>query len=85
MIAYPQVQEKVQQEIDSLVEQEGGLPELRHKTALPYTMAVTMEVMRLQAVAPLSVPHCAARDTSIQGKSDRGPYKPYFPGAETCC
>lgn len=67
MIAYPQVQEKVQQEIDSLVEQEGGLPELRHKTALPYTMAVTMEVMRLQAVAPLSVPHCAARDTSIQG------------------
>ena len=69
MISHPQVQEKIQEEIDSLVEREGCLPQLSDKPDLPYTAAVTLEVMRLQTVAPLAFPHSASRKTFIQGKA----------------
>ncbi|EFX62803.1 hypothetical protein DAPPUDRAFT_67675, partial [Daphnia pulex] len=34
---------------------------------LPYTEAVLMEVMRIASITPLAVPHCAMKDTQLQG------------------
>ena len=35
--------------------------------SLPYTEAFIAEVMRIRPIAPLTVPHCAAKDTLLQG------------------
>ncbi|XP_061108922.1 cytochrome P450 2U1-like [Conger conger] len=62
MCIYPQVQEKVQAEIDSVV----GLdrpPSLEDKASLPFTEATIMEVQRMTAVVPLAVPHMASKTT----------------------
>ena len=78
MIAYPNVQERVQQEIDLLVERRDGLlPELSDKPNLPYTVAVILEIMRLQTVGPLAVPHCASTNTHIQGRTPPPPIHYY--------
>ena len=68
MMSHPQVQDKIQEEIDSLVKREGRLPQLSDKPDLPYTAAVTLEVMRLQTVVPLAMAHSASRSTVIQGE-----------------
>ncbi|XP_072051610.1 cytochrome P450 2U1-like [Amphiura filiformis] len=65
MIRYPEVQNKIQQEIDSVVGPK-RLPQLADKPNLPYTEATILEVMRIQTVSPV-VPHSAARHTIIHG------------------
>ncbi|XP_075409744.1 cytochrome P450 2D15-like [Tenrec ecaudatus] len=66
MILHPDVQRRVQQEIDEVLGQEKR-PELGDQARMPYTTAVVHEVQRFGDIIPLNVPHMTTRDTEIQG------------------
>ncbi|XP_011674523.1 cytochrome P450 2J6 [Strongylocentrotus purpuratus] len=66
MMAHPEMQSRVQRELDHVVGRE-RLPRLDDRNDLPYTNAVLIEVQRKGAVAALGVPHVAAEDTSFRG------------------
>ncbi|KAJ7092872.1 cytochrome P450 [Mycena belliarum] len=61
MVLYPDIQEKVQREIDSVVGNE-RLPLLADREQLPYTAAVTLETLRWHSVAPIGIPHRVTED-----------------------
>ncbi|XP_070574475.1 steroid 17-alpha-hydroxylase/17,20 lyase-like [Ptychodera flava] len=65
LVNYPDVQKKVQEEIDDVVGQR--LPVLSDKGKLPYCEAVIHEVMRIRTVAPVALPHETIEDTSVGG------------------
>ncbi|XP_070574476.1 steroid 17-alpha-hydroxylase/17,20 lyase-like [Ptychodera flava] len=65
LVNYPDVQTKVQEEIDDVVGQR--LPMLSDKGRLPYCEAVIHEVMRIRTVLPVSLPHETIEDTSVGG------------------
>lgn len=60
MLEYPEVQRKVQSEIDR--ELGGSAPSVADRTKLVYTEATIMEVMRHQTVLPFGVPRRAMQD-----------------------
>ncbi|XP_072013984.1 cytochrome P450 2J4-like [Amphiura filiformis] len=64
MIAYPDIQSRVQDEIDAVVGR-NSLPRVGDK--LPFTEATIMEVQRIASIIPLGVPHAAAADTTLRG------------------
>ncbi|CAH1264340.1 CYP2U1 [Branchiostoma lanceolatum] len=66
MILHPDIQGKVQQEIDSVMgpNQE---PSMVHRSQMPYTEATLTEVLRLAPVAPLTIPHGTSNDTVFRG------------------
>ncbi|XP_075409789.1 cytochrome P450 2D17-like isoform X2 [Tenrec ecaudatus] len=66
MILHPDVQRRVQQEIDEVIGQEKR-PELGDQARMPYTTAVVHEVQRFGDIIPLNVPHMTTRDTEVQG------------------
>ncbi|KAK2884277.1 hypothetical protein Q8A67_017914 [Cirrhinus molitorella] len=66
MMKYPEIQEKVQEEIDKVV----GLscrPNMDDRSSMPYTDAVIHEVQRMGNVVPLSVPRMTNEDTILEG------------------
>ncbi|XP_019642652.1 PREDICTED: cytochrome P450 2U1-like [Branchiostoma belcheri] len=65
MIVNPKIQEKVHQEIDSVLGQ--SPPSYAQRNLLPYTAATIAEVQRIKPILPLSVPHAASRDTTLNG------------------
>ena len=66
MMKYPDIQQKIQQEIDSVVGRD-RFPKLSDAPQLPYTEAVLLEVQRIASVAPLGVIHSAANAATIKG------------------
>ncbi|XP_038044902.1 cytochrome P450 2U1-like [Patiria miniata] len=66
MLAHPEVQSKVQREIDEVVGR-NRLPRIADKPELSYTEATIMEVQRIASVGALGVPHMFSQDTSIFG------------------
>ncbi|CAJ0933284.1 unnamed protein product [Ranitomeya imitator] len=66
MCLHPNVQEKVQAEIDSVIGRDRP-PSLTDKIQMPFTEATIMEVQRMTVVVPLSVPHMASESTVFQG------------------
>ncbi|XP_040002079.1 cytochrome P450 2U1 [Xiphias gladius] len=66
MVLYPDVQDKVQEEIDEVVGRH-WVPSLIDKGSLPFTEATIMEVQRLTVVVPLGIPHMASRTTEFRG------------------
>ncbi|XP_060221884.1 cytochrome P450 2J3-like isoform X3 [Meriones unguiculatus] len=66
MALYPEVQEKVQAEIDRVIGQ-GRLPSLADRDTMPYTNAVIHEVQRMGNIIPLNVPREVAVDTTLAG------------------
>ncbi len=66
MMGYPEIQTKVQQEIDDVVGRD-RLPNLSDKDQMPYTEATIMEVQRIATIVPLGVPHRASEDTTFCG------------------
>ncbi|XP_071960585.1 steroid 17-alpha-hydroxylase/17,20 lyase-like [Antedon mediterranea] len=63
MIDYPDVQEKIKKELGDVIGERP--PQLGDRGKLPYTEAVIMETMRFGTVVPLSLPHCAIKDSTI--------------------
>ncbi|XP_068087323.1 cytochrome P450 2U1 [Hyperolius riggenbachi] len=66
MCLHPDVQEKVQDEIDAVIGHDRP-PSLTDKISMPFTEATIMEVQRMTVVVPLSVPHMASESTVFQG------------------
>uniref|UniRef100_A0A1B6FWU3 Cytochrome P450 n=1 Tax=Cuerna arida TaxID=1464854 RepID=A0A1B6FWU3_9HEMI len=66
MILYPEVQRKMQEEIDRVLGR-SRKPLLEDKVQMHYTMAVLNEVERINSVAPASVPHSCSKDTTFGG------------------
>ncbi|KAI8517679.1 cytochrome P450 2 sub U member 1 [Branchiostoma belcheri] len=64
MTLNPDIQRKVQQELDAVVGE--GLPALSHRSQLPYVNACLLEVMRIRPVAPLSAPHATTETVEVQ-------------------
>nr|ANY58182.1 putative CYP719 [synthetic construct] len=66
------VQEKLYQEIKNLT---GGRSTVKVEevSKMPYLQAVMKETMRMKPIAPMAIPHTAARETSLMGKKiDKG-------------
>ncbi|XP_014648829.1 PREDICTED: cytochrome P450 2D14-like [Ceratotherium simum simum] len=66
MILHPDVQRRVQQEIDEVIGQ-ARRPEMGDQTHMPFTMAVVHEVQRFGDIIPLGLPHMTSRDIEVQG------------------
>ncbi|XP_076333720.1 cytochrome P450 2J6-like isoform X2 [Tachypleus tridentatus] len=64
--AYPDVQKRVQTEIDSVIGRERS-PCWADHVFLPYTQAVLYEVQRWQTVNPLGILRYTREDTTVQG------------------
>ena len=66
IMMHPDVQVKVQKEIDDVVGR-NRLPQWADKSDLPYTEAVLLEIQRLRTIVPLGAPHVASADTTLAG------------------
>uniref|UniRef100_A0A7N6A8B3 Cytochrome P450, family 2, subfamily Y, polypeptide 3 n=1 Tax=Anabas testudineus TaxID=64144 RepID=A0A7N6A8B3_ANATE len=66
LIKYPDIQEKMQQEIDTVIGRE-RCPNMEDRKSLPFTEAVIHEVQRFLDLTPFSVPHYALKDISFRG------------------
>ncbi|KAK7888835.1 hypothetical protein WMY93_024395 [Mugilogobius chulae] len=65
MIVHPDIQEKVQAEIDTVVGS-SRLPSMQDRDNLHYTNAVIHEVQRMGNIIPLNVLHKTTRDTTLE-------------------
>ncbi|XP_029008901.1 cytochrome P450 2F2-like [Betta splendens] len=68
LMNYPQIQEKCQLEIDTVLDgKDEASFEDRHQ--MPYVQAVIHEIQRMGNITPLSVFHCTTQDTELMGFS----------------
>uniref|UniRef100_A0A3B1IHR3 Cytochrome P450, family 2, subfamily P, polypeptide 6 n=1 Tax=Astyanax mexicanus TaxID=7994 RepID=A0A3B1IHR3_ASTMX len=65
MIKYPEIQAKVQAEIDQVVGS-ARQPSVTDRDNLPYTNAVIHEIQRMGNILPLNVVRAATKDTQIE-------------------
>ncbi|KAM9385826.1 cytochrome P450 2J6-like [Pholidichthys leucotaenia] len=66
MAKYPEIQEKVQAEIDREIGQSRP-PSMEDRAKLPYTDAVIHEVQRMGNIVPLSLPHITNGEVQLGG------------------
>ena len=66
MAEYPEIQHKIQHELEEKVGSRGTLF-LKDRSDLPYTEAAIFEAIRLSGVVPLGLPHCATEDVNVNG------------------
>ncbi|XP_052016279.1 cytochrome P450 2D3 isoform X2 [Apodemus sylvaticus] len=66
MILHPDVQLRVQQEIDEVIGQVRR-PEMADQAHMPYTNAVIHEVQRFADIVPMNLPHKTSHDIEVQG------------------
>lgn len=66
MLLHPEIQSKVQAEIDKVIGRERP-PSMKDQANMPYTNAVVHEVQRIGDIVPLAIPHRTYRDTEVQG------------------
>ncbi|XP_062405828.1 cytochrome P450 1A1 [Sardina pilchardus] len=74
LVAYPDIQERLHQEIKETVGMERN-PHLSERSSLPLLEAFILELFRHSSFLPFTIPHCTARDTSLNG---------YFIPKNTC-
>ncbi|XP_066286927.1 cytochrome P450 2U1-like [Branchiostoma lanceolatum] len=65
MTLNPDIQNKVQEELDAVVGE--GLPTLSHRSQLPYLNACLLEAMRIRHISPLAIPHATTETVKVQG------------------
>uniref|UniRef100_A0A8C7NI23 Cytochrome P450 2K1-like n=1 Tax=Oncorhynchus mykiss TaxID=8022 RepID=A0A8C7NI23_ONCMY len=65
MVKYPLIQDRVLEEINSVIGSRQPLAEDRKN--LPYTDAVIHETQRLANILPIAIPHTTSRDITFQG------------------
>ncbi|XP_032979793.1 cytochrome P450 1A1 isoform X2 [Rhinolophus ferrumequinum] len=65
LIQYPEIQAKIQEEIDGNI----GLksPRFEDRKILPYTEAFINEIFRHASFLPFTIPHCSTADTTLNG------------------
>ncbi|KAJ1149063.1 hypothetical protein NDU88_001881 [Pleurodeles waltl] len=65
MMKYPDIQRKVQEEIERVL----GSAQARyeHRMRMPYTNAVIHEIQRFANILPMSIPHETATDVTFKG------------------
>ncbi|NXU64700.1 CP2D3 protein, partial [Horornis vulcanius] len=66
MLLHPEIQSKVQAEIDEVIGRERP-PTMKDQASMPYTNAVIHEVQRCGDIVPVGLPHMTYRDTELQG------------------
>ncbi|XP_070563126.1 cytochrome P450 1A1-like [Ptychodera flava] len=66
MMAYPDVQSRVQKELDRVVGPD-RTPCLADKRNLHFTQACIHEILRITSVAPMAIPHSTTCDTNLNG------------------
>lgn len=66
MVRNPQVQMRVQEELDSVVGRK-RMPELKDRDNLPYIEATLAEILRFSSPVPLLFPHSTTVDTHLKG------------------
>ncbi|MEQ2223552.1 Cytochrome P450 2K1 [Ilyodon furcidens] len=66
MLHYPNIQEKVQAELDRVIGQ-SRQPTMDDRPNLPYTDAVIHEVQRMGNIVPMGFPKMASKDTTLGG------------------
>nr|ARO89859.1 cytochrome P450 Cyp2c20 [Andrias davidianus] len=66
MLKYPEIQEKVQKEIDDVMGARRS-PTMEDRLHLPYTDAVLHEIQRYANLLPASLPHAALHDVQFKG------------------
>ncbi|NXP44970.1 CP2K1 protein, partial [Heliornis fulica] len=65
MIKHPEIQKKVQGEIERVIGT--NPPRTEHRTQMPYTDAVVHEIQRFANILPLSLPHETTADVIFKG------------------
>ncbi|XP_044530715.1 cytochrome P450 2J2-like [Gracilinanus agilis] len=66
MASYPEIQGKIQDEIDRVIGQ-SRLPTMADKENMPYTNAAIHDVQRMGNILPFNVPRMARVDTTVAG------------------
>jgi cytochrome P450 len=66
MLMHPDVQRKVQQEIDDVIGRD-RLPSMDDRSRMPYTEATIQEAMRVGAAIPINAPHSCLEDATFGG------------------
>ncbi|XP_049444369.1 cytochrome P450 2J4-like [Epinephelus fuscoguttatus] len=66
MAKYPEIQAKVQAEIDEVIGQSRE-PTMEDRQHLPYTDAVIHEIQRMSNIVPLSFPHFTNKEMQLDG------------------
>ncbi|XP_035676719.1 cytochrome P450 2D28-like [Branchiostoma floridae] len=66
MILHPDIQQKVQQEIDSVLGPNQD-PSMEHRSKMPYTEATLSEISRMAATAPMTALHFTTSDIVFRG------------------
>ncbi|XP_045197628.2 cytochrome P450 1A1-like [Mercenaria mercenaria] len=65
MAAYPELQKRVQKEVDDVIGSK--TVSCNDRSNLPYLDATIQEVMRKTTIVPFAIPHCTTADTKLRG------------------